>query len=622
MSNKTIYKRIALVAVTALGAGVLSVAPASAASNAAVGGTNATTAAGVLNIATEASITGDAVLSASGSGVDSKSLGLLANSTTQTTSSLTSTATMRADGEIVFYYTGTAAKAAATVVVDGGTISDSALGGASSPAKDLNAAKTQIVMTGTTAALTMAVAVTPNAGATSMTVSLYESAVLTTGNAAEAASIQSGVTSKGTMLQRYVVTIATTSASGVYNAGESYVQAQISTGIAAPTTNVDATGSTTIANSATAVGFVSFDLRDAYAVSLAGKGALVVSATNGAGVALKNTTDGTYGAASSVTLLTAVSNFASGTVTVARPTAYANKGFSTTVTISWNGAVVGTKSFTFQGEVASLVVTPRRIGATKQTLSNTDAFRVTYADSAGNTLYPLTAGALGSTVVVAATTTSVVTGASIGTEATATDAAKGTLLCAAGASDYLLAGGTAQLQLQHVNPVSGTTVKSNVWTATCQGSAYTYTAAFDKPVYTPGSVATLTITFKDRDGDLANGYDVVGTTADLITITGGPSATAVTIPANGDTATSGTGLAGIKTYQFIVGSTEGDYQSVVSVPIVNGRNSSQANQTVAYSVKDAVGSVSNADVLKSIVALIASINKQIQALQALILKKK
>jgi flagellar hook-associated protein 1 FlgK len=426
------------------------------------------------------------------------------------------------------------------------------------------------------------------------------------------------------MLQRYFVTIAATSSSGVYNAGESYVQAQLYASIAAPTTNVDVATSTTVANSSTAtaaVGFVSFDLRDAYAVSLAGKGALVVSATNGAGVALKNTTDGTYGAASSVTLLTAVSNFASGTVTVARPTAMANKGFSTTVTISWNGAVVGTKSFTFQGEVASLVVTPRRIGATKQTISNTDAFRVSYADSAGNTLI---GASLGTTAVVAATTTSVVTGASIpsGSEATTTDPAKGTLTCAAGASDYLLAGGTAQLQLQHVNPISGTTVKSNVWTATCQGSAYTYTASYDKTTYTPGSVATLTITFKDRDGDLANGYDTVGTTADLISIVGGPSETAVTIPANGDLATSGTGLAGIKTFQFIVGSTEGDFQAVVSAPVVNTRNSSQANQTVQYSVKSASTAVSNADVLKSIVALIASINKQIQALQALILKKK
>jgi hypothetical protein len=253
---------------------------------------------------------------------------------------------------------------------------------------------------------------------------------------------------------------------------------------------------------------------------------------------------------------------------------------------------------------------------TASSTTSTDAFRVTYADSAGNSLIGL---GTTNTTVISSTTTSVVTGAAIGTQGTATDAAKGSVTCAAATSTYF-GGGTAKLQLQHVNTGSGTVVKSNVFDMTCQPNAYSYTASFDKTTYTPGSVATLTITFKDRDGDLANGYDTWAA-SNVATITGGPSATAVAIPVVGDKADSGTGLAGIKTYQFIVGSTEGDFQAIVSVPDVNTRNSSQANQTVAYSVKAAVGSVSNADVLKSIVALIASINKQIQALQKLILKR-
>jgi hypothetical protein len=297
----------------------------------------------------------------------------------------------------------------------------------------------------------------------------------------------------------------------------------------------------------------------------------------------------------------------------------AGKGFSTTVTISWNGAVVATKALTFLGEVASLVATPRRIGSTKAGVSNADSFRVTYADSAGNALIGL-AAPVAATTAISSTTTSVV-GASVPTAPTATSAALGTLTCTAGASDYI-AGGTANLQLQHVNTLSGTIVKSNVFAASCQGNAYSYTAGFDKTTYTPGSIATLTITFKDRDGDLANGFDVVGTTASLIAIVGGPSATAVTIPADLDKPDSGTGLAGTKTYQFIVGATEGDFQAVVSVPVVNGRgNSAQTNQTVAYSVKASSSSVSMADVLKAIVSLIASINKQIAALQKALLKK-
>ena len=127
----------------------------------------------------------------------------------------------------------------------------------------------------------------------------------------------------------------------------------------------------------------------------------------------------------------------------------------------------------------------------------------------------------------------------------------------------------------------------------------------------------MTIAFKDRDGDAANAYDLVGNGA-LITIAGGPSATAVTIPAATDVPDSG---AGTKTYQFVVGTTEGDFAAVVTVADVNGINTSQKAQTASYSVKSSSSTVTNAEVLKSIVALIASINKQIQALQKLILKR-
>jgi hypothetical protein len=73
---------------------------------------------------------------------------------------------------------------------------------------------------------------------------------------------------------------------------------------------------------------------------------------------------------------------------------------------------------------------------------------------------------------------------------------------------------------------------------------------------------------------------------------------------------------GVKTYQFKVGSTEGSYSMSVAIPDI----STDTAKTVAYKVAGS-GAVSNADVLKSIVALIASINKQIQALQKLILRR-
>jgi hypothetical protein len=73
---------------------------------------------------------------------------------------------------------------------------------------------------------------------------------------------------------------------------------------------------------------------------------------------------------------------------------------------------------------------------------------------------------------------------------------------------------------------------------------------------------------------------------------------------------------GVKKYTFIVGSTEGAYQLAVDLPVI-----SSTAVAIPYTIKASTTTVSNADVLKSIVSLIASINKQIQALQKLILKR-
>jgi hypothetical protein len=102
-----------------------------------------------------------------------------------------------------------------------------------------------------------------------------------------------------------------------------------------------------------------------------------------------------------------------------------------------------------------------------------------------------------------------------------------------------------------------------------------------------------------------------------MTITGAPSATPVTAIG----ADKPSGVTGAKTYLFVVGTTEGDFVAVVVPTEIVENNSKQTNLSLAYSVKASSATVSNADVLKSIVALIASINKQIQALQKLILKR-
>ncbi len=70
---------------------------------------------------------------------------------------------------------------------------------------------------------------------------------------------------------------------------------------------------------------------------------------------------------------------------------------------------------------------------------------------------------------------------------------------------------------------------------------------------------------------------------------------------------------GVRTYKAQA-TTAGKFNAVVSIG-----GSTTTSATAAYTVTG--GDSSNADVLKAIVSLIASINKQIQALQKLILRR-
>jgi hypothetical protein len=98
-----------------------------------------------------------------------------------------------------------------------------------------------------------------------------------------------------------------------------------------------------------------------------------------------------------------------------------------------------------------------------------------------------------------------------------------------------------------------------------------------------------------------------------VTPGGGSVATAPT--------TSDASVLGVKTYNVVTIVTEGTYQTVVNIPVVKASNSSQKDQIAGFTLKSTSTGVSNADVLKAIVSLIASINKQIAALQKALLKR-
>jgi hypothetical protein len=68
-------------------------------------------------------------------------------------------------------------------------------------------------------------------------------------------------------------------------------------------------------------------------------------------------------------------------------------------------------------------------------------------------------------------------------------------------------------------------------------------------------------------------------------------------------------------YTYTVGTTAGSYSAIIEF------SGLLQKATASYKIVTGGDTTTNADILKSIVALIASINKQIQALQKLILKR-
>jgi hypothetical protein len=170
--------------------------------------------------------------------------------------------------------------------------------------------------------------------------------------------------------------------------------------------------------------------------------------------------------------------------------------------------------------------------------------------------------------------------------------------------------------------LNGTVITSNSLPVTCSKIAATYTASYDKAVYAPGEIATLTVDFKDADGRSA--ADSLTSAADNATnVVAVISTSGVTKVGAADAADDLRTSNGKLTYTFIVGQVEGSFANSISFPQVNtnGVLLKTGAVTAPLTVKSATATVSNADVLKSIVALIASINKQIQALQKLILKR-
>ena len=580
MSTKTLRKRIALVAVAALGAGLISVAPANAIASGSAGDNNMAATTLLLGVATKASTTGSAVSTDKENGGANRSTGLLYKDTSTGTAQ---SATVLSTGALAVY---TLADTDIAFVASGGAFSGLSATTVATTGSMSSDRKTAVVLddaTNLTAGVTWS-----SSTAGTYQISLYRGTAIDGQSTATA----------GTLVGLLTVTVTATSVVGAYSAADSACVLQASHG-AVTTASIDDPAASKLANAAK--GYVTVDLRDAYGVALIA-GALVATATNGAFVSLvDNSTVGTGSTAVSAAAPTDLS------VVVSQPTA--NAPVSTTVTVTYNGITVCTKSLVIVGDVASMKASSILTGAPG---SNATAFKLQTFDSAGNLVIPRAAAAFAG---VPASLNATVSAASISAAATMmtgdTSAAysTGTFTCGATA-------GTKSINIAYQN-ASGTVAVSPAIPVRCAGNAYSLTASFDKASYVQGEIATLTVQFKDSAGNNANSYGSTGSLAGVIT---SPMLTMIGTVATGVLPD----VNGQVKHKFTVGGntavTAGSYNALVDYPTLVAAESATI-QTVAYKVSTGGSSVTNEDVLKSIVALIASINKQIQALQKLILKR-
>jgi hypothetical protein len=401
------------------------------------------------------------------------------------------------------------------------------------------------------------------------------------------------------------ITVVASCASDVYTASKSFVYVKGSTAADAvvASSNVDVSTSASAGSSL----FINITGKNTYGTALA-VGTYAVSATNGALVNIGQA-ETTAPAKGTVSVITGTPD---GIDIVRIDPASALVTSTTVVTITHNGTAVATKSLTFYGEAASIEVVATSAGAlsTGVTADTATGFLMyQYKDTAGNVV-PGGSASLDATTqtttipsVTAEKAPSASAAAVTGNLLTAIETAIDTVTYGVMSFGCGTTSGSSTVTIKHTNAISGATITKPA-ALTCAGGIDTYTVSLDKASYAVGEVATITITAKDSTGKPVHGAAAMGG-ANLVSVGGGSLTVA--------SAANDVFTTGVRTYKAQM-TTAGTFNTVVS--IAGGTTKSA---TAKYTVTD--GGVSNAEVLKSIVALIASINKQIQALQKLILKR-
>jgi len=362
--------------------------------------------------------------------------------------------------------------------------------------------------------------------------------------------------------------------------------------------------------------YINMDLYNGYAAAMPATTAIAVSATNGATVKIgtdstiddSTTSNGTSSAANTTTDGEDIA------IRVAPASAVA--GGTTTVTVSANGATVATKTITFLPEATAIVVTKKYVGS----VGGEGAF--TFQLTNGTTKVPGSITALVTSLTPRISSVTELKAATVdpaatsGTESLSTKNYGNKIT---GVDNGPIADGLAEHQctsagsvgkdtitLRHLLPVSETYITLAVELSCASPAISTYTVSMDKANYNIGDIATMTIDAKGPDGGAVSDFAVTGSTDSSA---GGGTITKATSASDAFT-------AGKRTYTFQM-TTAGTFNALSAI---SGLVTKSA--TAKYTVTDPSAGVSNAEVLKSIVALIASINKQIQALQKLILARR
>jgi hypothetical protein len=338
-------------------------------------------------------------------------------------------------------------------------------------------------------------------------------------------------------------------------------------------------------------------LQNAYLGDVSTEGVLTATATNGALIAF----DAGPMLGSSAFLLTKAISGGSTDLQVAQnKVANPGQALSTTITFQFNGVTVGTKDVKLYGVGSKVVVSDVTVGDS----TTTGTFKYVVQDNAGNQINTPDANINGAKAGI--TYGSMVTDAAgvAGTGSTTLLKGSGTFTCAAAKS------GSQDMAVGFVNAALAS-VKSNTFKATCgQRTVDTFSVSMDKASYSPGEIATLTIKGLDALGGIVSDYATHGAGVSSLSI---PGMTII-----GAAATSADKFtAGALTYKYRVDQAEGSF---VGQALVTATVDTKA-ETVLYKIASTSGAVTMADVLKSIVSLIASINKQIAALQKALLKK-